>query len=80
MDEQRIEIKGVAVLFEFTVSINTVTSQKPTDFAKNYLKTLGEMAVKHLSKQVGEAMVDKVNEDFHKYTKEQLWERKEVKS
>ena len=75
MDEQKIEIKGVAVLFQFSVSINTITSQKPTPFAMNYLKTLGDLAGKQLSQQIGEAMVEKVNEDFNKYTKEQLWER-----
>jgi len=77
MDEQKIEIKGVAVIFEFTVSINTVTSRKPTEFAMNYLKTLGDMAVKHLSHQIGEAMVGRVNEDFNNYTKEELWEAKQ---
>jgi len=75
MDEQRIEIKGVAVLFQFSVSINTVTTKKPTEFAKNYLKTLADMAVKQISKQVGEAMVDRVNEDFHKYPNDKLWEK-----
>lgn len=75
MDEQKIKIKGVAVLFQFSISINTITSQKPTAFAMNYLKTLGDLAGKQLSQQIGEAMVAKVNEDFNKYTKEQLWER-----
>ena len=75
MDEQKREIKGVAVLFQFSVLINTITSQKPTPFAMNYLKTLGDLAGKQLSQQIGEAMVEKVNEDFNKYTKEQLWER-----
>lgn len=76
MDEQKIEIKGVAVLFQFSISINTITSQKPTPFAMNYLKTLGDMAGKQLSHQIGEAMVEKVSEDFNKYTKEELWERR----
>ena len=75
MDERKIEIKGVAVLFKFSVSIDTSTSLKPTPFAINYLKTLGDLAGKQLSQQIGEAMVEKVNEDFNKYTKEQLWEK-----
>lgn len=75
MPERTIEIKGVAVLFEFSVSINTVTTKKPTEFAKNYLKTLGDMAVKQLSKQVGEAMVERINEDFHKYPSDEIWEQ-----
>ena len=75
MDEQKIEIKGVAVLFQFSISINTITSQKPTPFAMNYLKTLGDLAGKKLSEQIGQAMIEKVNEDFNKYTSDQLWER-----
>ena len=75
MDEQKIEIKGVAIVFQFSVSINTIMSSKPMEFAMNYLKTLADMSVKHLSEQIGESMIERVNEDFHKYTSEQLWER-----
>ena len=75
MDEQKVEIKGVAVIFQFSISINTITSQKPTPFAMNYLKTLGDLAGKELSEQVGAAMIEKVNEDFNKYPNEELWEK-----
>jgi len=71
--EKKIDINGVAVLFEFSISINTVTSQKPTEFAMNYLKTLGNMSAKHLSMQIGEAMVERVRDDFKSYPKEELW-------
>ena len=67
------KIGGVAVLFNFSVSINTITSQKPTEFAMNYLKTLGNMSAKHLSMQIGDAMVERVRDDFKSYPKEELW-------
>ena len=72
--EKSIKINGVAVLFEFSISINTITSQKPTPFAMNYLKTLGDMSAKHLSMQIGEAMVERVQADFKTYEKEDLWQ------
>ena len=80
--DQKIEINGVVVVFQFQVSINTITSQKPTEFAMNYLKTLGDMSGKLLAEQMGEAMIERVTFDFNKYPKEALWEmkQKEIKS
>ena len=72
--EKQINIKGVAVLFQFSISINTVTSQKPTEFAMNYLKTLADMSGKYLAEELGQTMIEKVSEDFEKYPKEELWE------
>ena len=76
MDQQKLEIHGVAIIFQFSVSIETSTSRKPTVFAKDYLETLGNLSVKHLSEQLGRAMVERVNEDFNKYPNEILWEKK----
>ena len=70
------KIGGVAVLFNFSVSINTVTSEQPTDFTKNYLETLANMATIHLSEQLGEAMLDRVRIDFKEFPKDKLWEIK----
>ena len=76
----KAKIDGVAVVFEFSVSVNTITTEKPTDFTKNYLTTLANMVVKHLSEQMGESMIERVRIDFNKYPKDQLWEaRKEAK-
>ena len=80
MGNQQVSINGVGVLFEISISINTVTTQKPTEFASNYFKTLADMSGKHFSQQLGEAMIERINEDFDKYPKEELWEfKKEVK-
>ena len=73
--ETKIDIQGVAVIFQFHISINTITTLKPTEFTMNYLKTLSDMSGKLLAEQIGEAMIEKVTEDFNKYPKEALWEK-----
>ena len=80
--ETKIDIQGVAMIFQFQISINTITTLKPTEFTMNYLKTLGDMSGKLLAEQINEVMIEKVTEDFNKYPKEALWEmkQKEIKS
>jgi len=80
MGNPQVNINGVGVLFEISISINTVTTQQPTEFAINYLKTLCDMTGKHFSQQLGQALVEKINEDFNKYPNEELWKfKKQVK-
>ena len=73
MDVSRANIKGVGVIFNVSVSINTITSAKPTPFTINYFKTLTEMVSKHFSAQMGEAMIERTNEDLNKVRPEELW-------
>jgi len=80
MGNQQVSINGVGVLFKISISINTVTTQQPKEFTMNYLRTLCDMTGKHFSQQLGQALVEKISEDFQKYPKEELWEfKKEVK-
>lgn len=80
MAKQQVNIDGVGIVFEISISINTSTTLKPTEFTNNYLRTLANMSSEHFISQLGEAMVGRIHEDFEKYPKEQLWESgKEVK-
>lgn len=67
------KINGVAVMFNLSLSVNTVTSKKPTEFTMNYIKTLVEMSGAHFSKQMGEAMIERLTEDFKGMAPEKLW-------
>lgn len=73
MMEIKSNINGVAILFNFSVSVNTIASSPPTEFTKNYLKTLSGMAGEHFSKQMAEAMIERINEDFKDMPREKLW-------
>ena len=73
MDEQRANIKGMGVIFKVSISINTITSAKPTPFTINYFRTLTEMAGKRFSSQMGEAMVERASEDLNSIPPEKLW-------
>jgi len=66
-------INGVVVIFNLSLQVNTVTSLKPTDFTMNYLKTLVQMAGAHFNKKMGEAMIERINEDFNSIPREKLW-------
>jgi hypothetical protein len=71
----KISLNGVFVGFEISVSVNTHTSAKPTEFTQNYMKTLTETAGKHFSRQMGEAMIERINEDLNSLPIEKLWEK-----
>ena len=71
----KIRVNGVFVGFEISVSVNTRTSAKPTEFTQNYMKTLVQIVGDHLCKQMGEAMVERVNEDLNSLPIEKLWEK-----
>ena len=74
--EVKKDVNGVVVLFNLSLSVNTVTSKKPTEFTMNYIKTLVEMSGAHFSKQMGEAMIERINEDFKDIPTEKLWNSK----
>ena len=73
MDVSSANIKGVGVIFNVSVSINTITSAKPTPFTINYFKTLTEMVSKHFSAQMSKVMIERAIEDFNKVSPEELW-------
>lgn len=43
-------LNGVIVIFNLSISVNTVTSSKPTEFTMNYIKTLSEICGAHFRK------------------------------
>ena len=71
----QLNINGVFVGVEISISVNTRISAKPTEFTQNYMKTLTETAGKHFSRQMGEAMIERINEDLNSLPIEKLWEK-----
>ena len=71
----QVNINGVFVTFKISINVNTQMSAKPTEFTQNYIKTLAITAGNHFSKQMGEAMVERINEDFNSLPTEKLWEK-----
>ena len=74
-NESQVTIGGVHIIFQISLQVATVSSIKPTEFTKNYLKTLITMAGDHFIKQMQESLVERVKEDFSGYSKEALWQK-----
>lgn len=71
--KNQITVNGVVVVFQISLRVGTVISSPPTEFIKNYFKTLARMAGDHFIEQMTESIIERINEDFKQFKKEKPW-------